>query len=103
MYVILDQAIRTWLPGKIVKCSGPVSYKVQLDNDQIVHRHQDHLRKRSTLALIMTEDTSTGTPIIEAAPQQPRRNPHIQTDTHYKVLTNYNYIAILLIMNVIRY
>ena len=35
----------TWLPAKIVKCSGPVSYKVQLNNDQIVRRHQDHLRK----------------------------------------------------------
>ena len=35
----------TWLPGKIIKCSGPVSYKVQFDNDQIVRRHQDHLRK----------------------------------------------------------
>ena len=33
----------TWLPGKIVKCSSPVSYKVQFDNDQIVRRHQDHL------------------------------------------------------------
>ena len=64
----------TWLPGKIVKCSGPVSYKVQLDNDHIVRRHQDHLQKRSSPALIMTEDT--GNPIVEAAPKQLRRNPH---------------------------
>ena len=50
-----------WLPGKIVKCFGPVSYKVQFDNDQIVCRHQDYLQKRSSPALIMTEDT--GNPI----------------------------------------
>ena len=59
----------TWLPCKIVKCSGSVSNKVQLDNDQIV-------RRQSAPVLIMTEDTSTGTPIVEAATQQPRRNPH---------------------------
>ena len=66
----------TWLPDKIAKYSSPVSYKVQSDNDQIVHRHQDHLRKQSTPVLIMMEDTSTGNPIVEAAPRQPQRNPH---------------------------
>ena len=34
----------TWLQGKIVKCSGPVSYRIKLNNGQLVRRHQDHLR-----------------------------------------------------------
>ena len=38
----------TWLQGKVVKCSGPVSYRVKIDNGQVIRRHQDHLRKRST-------------------------------------------------------
>ena len=58
----------TWLPGKIIKCSGPVSFKVQFNNDQIGHRHQSHLQKQSSPALIMTEDA--GNPVIEAAPRQ---------------------------------
>ena len=68
MYVHDFRPGHTWLPGKIVKCSGPVSYKVQVDSDQIVRRHQDHLRKRSSPSLIMTEDT--GNPIVETAPRQ---------------------------------
>ena len=74
VYVRDFRPSHTWLPGKIVKCSGPVSYKVQFDNDQIVRRHQDHLRKQSSPALIMTEDT--GNPIVEAEPRRLRRNPH---------------------------
>ena len=57
MYVCDFRPGHTWLPGKIVKCFGPVSYKVQFDNDQIVRRHQDYLQKRSSPALIMTEET----------------------------------------------
>ena len=64
----------TWLQGKIVKCSGPVSYKVKLDNGQVIRRHEDHLRRRSTPALILTDDI-VDTPNVERAPNQPRRNP----------------------------
>ena len=35
----------TWLPGKIVKCSGPVSYRVKIGDVQVVRRHQDHTGK----------------------------------------------------------
>ena len=64
-----------WLPGKIVKCSGPVSYRVKIGDDQVVRRHQDHLRKRSTPALVWTDDICTENATIETVPQRPRRNP----------------------------
>ena len=65
----------TWLPGKIVKCSGPVSYRVKIGDGQVVRRHQDHLRKRSTPALVRTDDICTENATIETVPQRPRRNP----------------------------
>ena len=37
-----------WSPGTIVQsCSGQ-SYKVKLSNGQMVQRHADHIRKRTT-------------------------------------------------------
>ena len=38
----------TWLPGRIIESSGPVSFKVQLQDGRTISRHQDHLRKRFT-------------------------------------------------------
>ena len=36
------------MPGHIIESSGPVSFKVQLQDGRIISRHQDHLRKRYT-------------------------------------------------------
>ena len=38
----------TWLPGHIIESSGPVLFKVQLQDSRTISRHQDHLRKRFT-------------------------------------------------------
>lgn len=38
----------TWLSGHIIESSGPVSFKVQLQDGRTISRHQDHLRKRFT-------------------------------------------------------
>ena len=35
-----------WIPVKVVKKTGPVSYEVITDNEIILRRHVDHLRKR---------------------------------------------------------
>ena len=37
-----------WLPGHIIGSSGPVSFKVQLEDGRTVGHHQDHMRKRFT-------------------------------------------------------
>ena len=36
-----------WVPGTIVEQTGPISFKVQTDNQGMVKRHQDQLRKAS--------------------------------------------------------
>ncbi|XP_048247554.1 uncharacterized protein K02A2.6-like [Haliotis rufescens] len=35
-----------WLPGEIIQCTGPISFKVSLENNKIARRHVDHLIKR---------------------------------------------------------
>ena len=74
VYVQDFRPSHAWLPGNIVKCSGLVSFRVKIDNGQVVCRHQDHLRKQSTPTLIMTDDTSTDNPMIKTSAQQPQRN-----------------------------
>ena len=37
-----------WLPGQIVKSSGPVSFRVRLQNGKMIRCHQDQLRNRGT-------------------------------------------------------
>ncbi len=38
-------AEKKWLPGRIVTCTGPVSYQVELQNGAICRRHQDQIHK----------------------------------------------------------
>ena len=52
-----------------------VNYKVKLDNGQVTRRHQDHLRRQSTPALILIDGIIVDNPNVERAPNQPRRNP----------------------------
>lgn len=74
----------TWLQGKIVKCSGSVSYRIKLDNGQVVRRHQDHLRRWSTAALILTDDITVDRSNIEKAPRwNPPRNR--RCPSHYTI------------------
>lgn len=37
-----------WLQGSILEKTEPLSYRVELNNDCIVRRHVDHIRKRET-------------------------------------------------------
>ncbi len=36
----------SWIPGKVVKVSGPLSYHVELQSGRVVRRHVDAVRKR---------------------------------------------------------
>ena len=36
------------MPGHIIESSGPVSFKIQLQDGRTISCHQDHLRKRFT-------------------------------------------------------
>ena len=35
-----------WLPGTIVATSGPMSYRVLLEDGRVWRRHQDHMKQR---------------------------------------------------------
>ena len=37
----------TWLPGELLKRTGPVSFTAQLSDDRVVRRHQDHILSRT--------------------------------------------------------
>ena len=51
---------QSWLTGTIVKRLGPVSFKVETNNGQIIYRHQDQIRKRSTQTLIWSDGSVAG-------------------------------------------
>ena len=42
------QASSPWSPGTIVQSNGGQSYKVKLSDGQVVQRHADHIRERTT-------------------------------------------------------
>lgn len=89
---------KAWIPGTVVKKTGPVSAEVQLEDGQIIRRHQDHLRIRTAVTQETTTDAleDTQLPTMEAnlagnldepeAPaveeriqprRQPQRNRHL--------------------------
>ena len=37
-----------WLPGEVVPKTGPLSCQVQMQDETVWKRHQDHIRKRFT-------------------------------------------------------
>ena len=50
-----------WLPGTVVVSSGPVSYKVQLQDGRILHRHVDHIRARHGEGMSVNEQADSDT------------------------------------------
>ena len=67
VYVCNFRPGQCWLPGSVIKSSGPVSFKVKLSNGQIVRRHQDHIRKRSQTESVESNDGNTAD-LTECAP-----------------------------------
>ena len=53
-----------WLPGKILETTGPLSFRVQLEDNRVVRCHQDHLRPRETQETSVQESSQ----ILEDAP-----------------------------------
>ena len=45
----------TWLPEKILKPAGPLSYDIKLSNDQIIRRYTDHIHPSE----VNSDDRST--------------------------------------------
>ena len=55
-----------WIPGRILKRTGPLSFRIQLEQGQIVwRRHQDQIRKRYDIEpLTMCQDYRENSPDI---------------------------------------
>ena len=50
----------TWIPGKVVKVTGPLSYHVEVQSGKVVRRHVDAVRKREVvLPPSQSQDTSS--------------------------------------------
>ncbi|XP_045781590.1 uncharacterized protein LOC123878463 [Maniola jurtina] len=47
-----------WVPGQVVECTGPSNYKVRGQDGDLVHRHIDQLKKRSTRFSLACPTTS---------------------------------------------
>ena len=67
---------QSWLTGIVVRGLGPVSFEVKTNDGQLIRRHQDHLRKRSSQTLIWSDSSVTkDLPPDNPSPSLPRRNP----------------------------
>ncbi|KAL5505800.1 hypothetical protein EMCRGX_G007305 [Ephydatia muelleri] len=76
-----------WVPGKITKCKGPLSFDVVLENGIVCRRHQDQLRKRAGEA----DDTWMGDRLsTDVAAEDPELNNGAQDeqeeDANYSVV-----------------
>ena len=67
-----------WLPGKILDVSGPVSFRVQLEDGRQRRCHQDHLRLRevegamsSDMSQIAPEDSILISPTTTSESRDP--------------------------------
>ncbi len=43
---MFGSTLHTWLPGKITKVTGPLSYIIELSDGRSVRRHVDSIRRR---------------------------------------------------------
>ena len=65
------------MSGTVVKKTGPVSARVQLDNGTVIRRHQDHVRSRENDVAeeLATSVTPNVTPVVlrdcDATPPTP--------------------------------
>ena len=56
-----------WMPGKVVKVTGPLSYQVEVESGAVIRRHVDNVRSRSDTALPGNQrsqsDTESSNPV----------------------------------------
>ena len=83
MRIFSNISKQQWLPGIILKQSGPVSYVVRLTDGRVFRRHQDHVRLRYNT----NSDTgsATGVPGVGQTTEEaclpvtlPEREPHAE-------------------------
>ncbi len=69
----------TWIPGKVTKVTGPLSYHVELESGCVVRRHVDAIRRRD-IRVAVSQETSTFPPEDDLyLPDVPPPAPHVAT------------------------
>ena len=72
-----------WLTGKISKKTGPLSYRIILDDKRVMRRHVDHIRSRTSTdqpgfdTIVSSSPTPTHVPVsptLPCIPSAPRRS-----------------------------
>ena len=68
--------IPRWIPGTVVKVTGPLSYVIKLQNGKTVRRHVDSMRERENSTTEQNSDTmmfgpELGTVVEEVPDTQP--------------------------------
>ena len=81
-----------WIPGTIVKVTGPLSYVIELQNGTTVRRHVDSIRKRESLNSEQDSDAEEpgfeliGVPVEpEPQSQEPENVPGEEPDAQPQV------------------
>jgi hypothetical protein len=71
---------KSWMPGTVVKKTGPVSAEIQLNDGLIIRRHQDHLRIRTDVpqTTIASGLEDIQLPTREVNPAEPREEPELE-------------------------
>ena len=70
-----------WLPGTIVATTGPVSYRVLLEDGRAWRRHQDHMRQRWEKQVSSRETESHITPLVPISKPDVVVNDDVATGT----------------------
>ena len=71
-----------WLCGVIHEQTGPVSFRVRLDDGRVVRRHVDHVRSRRVSEreeMSVPEKESSSEQLLELPPELPTEEP-VQMD-----------------------
>ena len=74
---------KAWFPGTVLKKTGPVSARVQLDNGTVIWWHQDHVRRRENdvaegPVASVTPSVSPGvTPVVLPEPDEISPTPGV--------------------------
>jgi hypothetical protein len=77
---------KSWIPGTVVKTTGPVSAEIQLDDGPIIPCHQDNLRilfdvPQTTIASGL-EDIHL--PTRQVNPAEPQKEPELEARTEQR-------------------
>ena len=87
MFIKNNAKGQKWIPGSIIKQTGPVSFKVKLHKGKIIRCHQEQLRKRkidmTQQSPLLTDDDLTMFTGNGITPRVATEQTHVNTERRY--------------------